>query len=88
MFEESAYHVFVSTIDEPGRRRDDHGAAAAGEHQRRAAGGPAEPDGTLRPLNTSYQAIARLDNPNGHAAERLIGRARIETPTADAARGD
>ncbi|MBA3481423.1 MAG: biotin/lipoyl-binding protein [Pirellulales bacterium] len=78
MFEESAYHVYVSKIEEPGSDV----LQQAPPRLASTNGGPlaAQPnqDGTLRPLNTSYQAIARLDNPNGMLRNGLIGRARIE----------
>ena len=81
MFDESAYHVFVSTVAKP-----PEGEAMPTAPQRLAStsGGPlaaqANPDGTVRPLNTSYQATVRLDNPHGLLRNGLIGRARIETP--------
>jgi putative peptide zinc metalloprotease protein len=78
MFEESAYHVYVSKIEEPGSDV----LQQAPPRLASTNGGPlaAQPnqDGTLRPLNTSYQVIARLDNPNGMLRNGLIGRARIE----------
>ena len=78
MFEESAYHVYVSKIQEPGSDV----LQQAPPRLASTNGGPlaAQPnqDGTLRPLNTSYQAIARLDNPNGMLRNGLIGQARIE----------
>ena len=81
MFEESAYHVFVSTIDAAGRRRhvDTRPPRLASTN-----GGPlpakAEPDGTVRPLSTSYQAEAPLDNRAGLLRNGLLGAGRIETP--------
>jgi len=78
MFEESAYHVYVSKIGEPGSDV----LQQAPPRLASTNGGPlaAQPnqDGTLRPLNTSYQVIARLDNPNNMLRNGLIGRARIE----------
>jgi putative peptide zinc metalloprotease protein len=78
MFEESAYHVFVSKIEPPGSDV----LTSAPPRLASTNGGPLaaqqNPDGSVRPLNTSYQAIARLDNPHGLLRNGLIGRARIE----------
>jgi putative peptide zinc metalloprotease protein len=79
MFEESAYHVFVTQISNwsadvqtnaPPRLASTNGGPLASK---------ANPDGSVRPLNTSYQASARLDNRNGLLRNGLIGMARIET---------
>ena len=71
MFEESAYHVFVSTIEQPAPRRR---WTQAPPRLASTNGGPlpakAEPDGTVRPLSTSYQAVAPLDNRSGLLAQR------------------
>ena len=79
MLEESAYHVFVSTI----ANRATDALETASPRLASTSGGPlpaqAQPDGTLQPLSTSYQAIARLDNRSGLLRNGLIGRARIET---------
>jgi putative peptide zinc metalloprotease protein len=79
MFEESAYHVFISTIEDAGLEE----LTTAPPRLASTNGGPLpaqpNPDGSLRPLNTSYQAIARLDNEHGLLRNGLIGRARIET---------
>jgi putative peptide zinc metalloprotease protein len=81
MFDESAYHVFVSKIAKP----PESGDAMTVAPQRLAStnGGPlpavANPDGTVRPLSTSYQATVRLDNSLGLLRNGLVGRARIET---------
>jgi putative peptide zinc metalloprotease protein len=78
MFEESAYHVYISTIEgsaydilttAPPRLASTNGGPLAAQPN---------PDGTLKPLNTSYQAIARLDNPQGSLRNGLIGQARVE----------
>jgi putative peptide zinc metalloprotease protein len=78
MLEESAYHVFVSTIANPAR----DALATVSPRLASTHGGPlpaqAQPDGTLQPLSTSYQAVARLDNSHGLLRNGLIGRARIE----------
>jgi hypothetical protein len=79
MFEESAYHVFVSHIEEPASD------ALANVPARLAStnGGPvpakAEQDGTVLPLSTSYQVEAPLDNSVGLLRNGLLGRGRIET---------
>lgn len=79
MFEESSYHVFVSTI---ANRADDE-MTSASPRLSSTNGGPlaAQPerDGTLRPLSTSYQAVARLDNASGLLRNGLIGTARVTT---------
>ncbi len=80
MFEESAYHVFISHINAPA---DD---AMPNVPARLAStnGGPipakAEPDGAVVPLSTSYQVEAPLDNSTGLLRNGLLGRGRIETP--------
>jgi len=80
MFEESAYHVYTSKVDHFA------GYDEMEEVSTRLAstsGGPlpaqADRDGVVRPLTTSYQALARLDNRNGLLRNGLIGRAKIET---------
>jgi hypothetical protein len=79
MFEESANHVFVTTIS----NRATDALTNAPPRLASTNGGPlaakANPDGTVRPLNTSYQASARLDNFTGLLRNGLIGRARIHT---------
>jgi putative peptide zinc metalloprotease protein len=79
MFEESAYHVFVSKLEQsasdeltsvPPRLASTNGGPLAAQPN---------PDGTLKPLSTSYQAVARLNDPHGMLRNGLIGRARIET---------
>jgi hypothetical protein len=79
MFEESAYHVFITQISNWSADVQ----ATAPPHLASTNGGPlaskANPDGSIRPLNTSYQASARLDNPSGLLRNGLIGMARIET---------
>jgi putative peptide zinc metalloprotease protein len=79
MLEESAYHVFISTISQintteavdmaPPRLASVNGGPLAAQQS---------PDGSLRPLNTSFQAIARLNDPQGMLRNGLIGTARIE----------
>jgi putative peptide zinc metalloprotease protein len=78
LLDESASDVFVSTI---ANRASDE-LAVAPPRLASTNGGPlpaqAGPDGTLRPLNTSYQAEAPLDNSSGLLRNGLTGRARIE----------
>jgi putative peptide zinc metalloprotease protein len=78
LLDESASDVFVSTI--ANRATDE--LAVAPPRLASTNGGPlpaqAGPDGTLRPLNTSYQAEAPLDNSSGLLRNGLTGRARIE----------
>jgi putative peptide zinc metalloprotease protein len=79
MFDESAYHVYVSQLERPA----DDAMQYAPPRLASTNGGPlpakAEPDGTVKPLSTSYQAVAPLDNSTGLLRNGLIGRARIET---------
>jgi putative peptide zinc metalloprotease protein len=79
MFEESAYHVFISTIS----NRATEPLTVAPARLASTNGGPLaaqpNPDGSISPLNTCYQAIARLNNTYGMLRHGLIGRARIET---------
>jgi putative peptide zinc metalloprotease protein len=79
MFEESAYHVFVSTVSQvneleavdvaPPRLASVNGGPLAAQQN---------PDGSMRPLNTSFQGVARLNDPQGLLRNGLIGTARIE----------
>lgn len=79
MFDESAYHVYVSTITQSSTDVMDQAPARLASTN----GGPlpakAEPDGTVRPISTSSQAVAPLDNSSGLLRNGLIGRARITT---------
>jgi putative peptide zinc metalloprotease protein len=79
MFDESAYHVYVSTITQSSTDVMDQAPARLASTN----GGPlpaqAEPDGTVRPISTSSQAVAPLDNSTGLLRNGLIGRARITT---------
>ena len=79
MFEESSYHVFISTIDSIA----DDEMEAVSPRLASTSGGPvpsqADADGVLRPLSTSYQAVVRLDNSLGLLRNGLIGQARIKT---------
>jgi putative peptide zinc metalloprotease protein len=78
MFEESAYHVFISTISQ----MNDKAVDVASPRLASVNGGPMaaqqNPDGSLRPLSTSFEAIARLNDPQGLLRNGLIGTARIE----------
>jgi putative peptide zinc metalloprotease protein len=79
MFDESAYHVYVSRLERPA----DDAMPYAPPRLASTNGGPlpakAEQDGTVKPLSTSYQAVAPLDNSTGLLRNGLTGRARIET---------
>ena len=79
MFEESAYHVFVTKLD----YRASKEMEAAPPRLASTSGGPlpaqSDPDGVVRPLETSYQAEARIDNSLGMFRNGLIGRAKIKT---------
>ena len=79
MFEESAYHVFVSKIQYVAKDK----LEALSPRLASTSGGPipaqADRDGTVKPLTTSYQAVVQLDNPKGLFRNGLIGKARITT---------
>lgn len=79
MLEESTYHVFTSTIEQ----RSTDVLTNASVRLASTSGGPLatqpERDGTMRPLETSYQATVRLDNSRGLLRNGLTGRARITT---------
>lgn len=78
MFEESAYHVFVTTIERSSRDVMDEAPPRLASTN----GGPlpakAERDGRVRPLSTSSQASALVDNRSGLLRNGLVGRARID----------
>ena len=71
--------MFVSTIE----RRSVDAMTSAPLRLASTGGGPiaAQPerDGTIRPLSTSYQAVARLDDTGKMLRNGLTGRARVET---------
>lgn len=78
MFNESAYHVFVSTLasvadDEMKnigpRLASTSGGAVPAQH---------DPGGEVKPLTTSYQAEVQLDNSRGMFRNGLTGTARIK----------
>jgi putative peptide zinc metalloprotease protein len=78
MLEESAYHVFVSTISQVDNFEP---LPVVSPRLASTTGGPLaaqqNPDGSVRPLNTSFRAIARLNDPQGLLRNGLIGTARI-----------
>jgi putative peptide zinc metalloprotease protein len=79
MLDEWTYHTFDSKID----RRATDAMTSAPMRLASVSGGPLaakpENDGTIRPISTSYQAIAPLDNSTGLLRNGLTGRARIQT---------
>ncbi len=79
MFEESPYHVFVSKIEYIAPDKME----AVSPRLASTSGGPvpaqADPNGAVRPLSTSYQAVVELDNSLGLFRNGLIGAARIKT---------
>ncbi len=79
MFEESADHVFVSQIESIA----DDELEALSPRLASTSGGAvpaqADIDGVVRPLSTSYQAAAPLDNSLGLFRNGLVGQARIKT---------
>jgi hypothetical protein len=79
MFNESAYHVFVSTLQSVA----DDQMEAISPRLASTSGGtvPAQhdPSGAVKPLSTSYQAEVRLDNSLGLFRNGLTGTARIKT---------
>ncbi len=78
LFEESAYHMFVSQLERPAIDALQHAPPRLASTNGGSLPAKAEPDGTVRPLNTSYQAVAPLDNSTGLLRNGLVGRARIE----------
>ncbi len=79
MFEESPYHIFVSKI----QRIATDELEGVSQQLASTSGGPvpaqADPDGVIRPLDTSYQADVPLDNSLGLMRNGLTGQARIKT---------
>ena len=78
LLDESASDVFVSTIANPASDELAVAPPRLASTNRGPLPAQAGPDGTLRPLNTSYQAEAPLDNSSGLLRNGLTGRARIE----------
>ncbi len=80
MFNESAYHVFVSKLESVA---DDEMAMISPRLASTSGGAvPAQHDatsGSVKPLTTSYQAEVRLDNSLGLFRNGLTGSARIRT---------
>ncbi|MDZ4659646.1 MAG: biotin/lipoyl-binding protein [Bythopirellula sp.] len=79
MFNESAYHVFVSKLESVA---DDQMEAVSPRLASTSGGAvPAQhdPGGMVKPLSTSYQAEVRLDNSLGLFRNGLTGSARIKT---------
>lgn len=79
MFNESAYHVFVSKLESVA---DDEMEAVSPRLASTSGGSvPAQHDqgGSVKPLATSYQAEVRLDNSLGLFRNGLTGTARIKT---------
>jgi putative peptide zinc metalloprotease protein len=79
MLEESAYHVFLSTIASRAVDAMTTASPRLSSTNRGPLATQPQPDGTLRPLSTSYQAQAPLDNSTGLLRNGLMGRARIAT---------
>ncbi|WP_428306834.1 biotin/lipoyl-binding protein [Lacipirellula sp.] len=78
MFEESAYHVFKTQISSisgehvtaaPTRLASTNGGSLAAQQN---------PDGSISPLNTSFQVTARLNNAQDLLNNGLTGAARID----------
>ena len=79
MFDESTSHVFISSIQYVATEEME----AVSPRLASPSGGPvparADPDGVVRPLSTSYQAVVPLDNSLGLFRNGLLGQARIKT---------
>jgi putative peptide zinc metalloprotease protein len=79
MFDESPYHVYISQI----ASKASDAMQSVPPQLASTSGGPlpaqADPDGVVRPLSTSYQAVVRLDNQTGLLRNGLIGQARVKT---------
>ena len=79
MFEESAYNVFISQIEDIA---DDEMEVISPRLASTSGGfvpAQADPDGVVKPLSTSYQAGVPIDDQLGLFRSGLIGHARIET---------
>ena len=80
MFEESAYHVFVSRIEDIADDQMEAISPRLASTSGGAVPAQADPnDGVVRPLSTSYQAGVPLDNSQGIFRNGLVGQARIKT---------
>jgi putative peptide zinc metalloprotease protein len=79
MFDESPYHVYISQITS----KASDAMQSVPPQLASTSGGPlpaqADPDGVVRPLSTSYQAVVRLDNQTKLLRNGLIGQARVKT---------
>ncbi len=79
MFNESAYHVFVSSLESVADDEMKHISPRLAS----TSGGPVpaqhDPGGEVLPLDTSYQAEVKLDNSLGMFCNGLTGTARIKT---------
>ena len=79
MLEESPYYVFISKI----QRIATDEMEAVSPQLASTSGGPvpaqADPDGVVRPMDTSYQADVPLNNHLEMMRNGLIGQARIKT---------
>lgn len=79
MFEESAYHVFISKVEYVATDE----LEMLSPRLASTSGGPipaqAQEDGTVKPLTTSYQAVVQIDDTLGMFRPGLTGQARITT---------
>ena len=79
MFEQSPYYVFISTVQYLATRELD----ALSPQLASTSGGPVpaqtNPDGSVKPLTTSYQGVVQLDDSLDIFRNGLIGKARIKT---------
>lgn len=79
MFEESAYHVFVTISQVNKSKAVEVAPGPIGQRQRRSLAAQQNPDGSLRPLNPSFAKRSPvLNDPQGMLRNGLIGTARIE----------
>ena len=84
MFEESAYHVYVSKLERPAADAMPFAPPRLASTNGGSLPAKAEPDGSVRPLSTSFQAIAPLDNSTGLLRNGLVGPSTDRSRAADA----
>lgn len=79
MFNESAYHVFNSTVESIADEQMESVSPRLASTSGGAVPAQHDPNGSVKPLSTSYQAEVRLDNSLGLFRNGLTGTARIQT---------
>jgi putative peptide zinc metalloprotease protein len=79
MFNESAYHVFVSTLESLANGQMEQVSPRLSSTSGGAVPAQHDQSGAVKPLSTSYQAEVRLDNSLGLFRNGLTGTARIKS---------